>query len=132
MRKVSIINKFAAIFLIPAFLFAVSCTPQQVNTAKDVLSKVSFYSALAKSLVQVAETQFPDNPKVKTALEATKASINTLESVVALVGAGIEKNEDKIIIAVADLAGKIFNLIKAIEDARKIKEAAKTSTSAVK
>lgn len=131
MRKMSVVNRLAAVLLIPAFLLAASCTPQQVNTAKDVLAKVSFYTALAKSLVQVAETQFPDNQKVKTALEATKASLTTLESVVALVGAGIEKNEDKVIIAVADLAGKIFNLIRAIEEARAAKTA-KTTAQPVK
>ena len=124
MRKMSRLNKFVAIMMLPMFLAACSCTPQQVNTANSVLTKVSFYTALAKSLVQVAEAQYADNKKVATALEATKVSLSSVESLVALVGAGIEKDEGKVIVAVVDLAKKIFDLIAAIDAARKAKAAA--------
>jgi vacuolar-type H+-ATPase catalytic subunit A/Vma1 len=121
MRKMSRLNKFVAIMLFPAVMLAFACTPQQVQSANNVLTKVSFYTALAKSIVQVAETQYADNQKVKTALEATKVSLSTLESVVALVGAGIEKDESKVIVAVVELSKNIFGLIAAIEEAKKAK-----------
>ena len=102
------------------FIFTLNaCTPTQVQTAKDVLGKISFYANMAKTLVAVAETYYADNVKVKAALEATKASLATVESLSAAVSAGIEKDEAKLIAATAVLISNVFVLMNAIKEAKK-------------
>lgn len=116
--------------LIPfIFMFAVNatCPPAQTETAKDVLTKVSFYTNMAKTLVTDAETYYADNPKVKSALEATKASLATVDSLAKAISAGIEKDENKIILATADLIRNVFTLVDAIKEAKAAKTAAPAS-----
>jgi hypothetical protein len=114
MRKIS---KFAAVLLVPTFLMASSCTPTQVSAANTVLNGVSVAVPFAKSLIQVAESQYSGNAKVVAALAATRAALTTLEGAVAAVGAGIEKDWNKLAAAVSDLFLKALNLKTAIEQA---------------
>jgi hypothetical protein len=127
MRKISTLNKFAAVLLVPAFLVASSCTPTQVNTANDVLNGISTAISFAKPLIEAAETQFPDKPKVVAALVATRASLSTLESAVAAISAGVEKDWSKLAAAATDLFFKALTLRAAIEEAIKASKAAKAA-----
>ena len=103
-----------------AFMSSYGCSPQQVDTAKSVFSKVSFYSNLARSLITVAEMNYSDKPKVVTALVAAKASLRTLESLVATINAGLDYSESDLLTALTGLISDVFNLMTAIQDAKSV------------
>jgi hypothetical protein len=90
----------------------------QTNTAKDVLAKISFYSNMAKTFINIAESYYADNPKVKTALAATKASLATVENLAVAISAGFEKDEGKLLAAAAVLVKNVFDLMSAIKEAK--------------
>jgi hypothetical protein len=122
MRKV--MTKLTALIMVTMLMISMSCTPTQVSNAKDVMGKITFYSTMARALITVAENNFADRPKVATALAATKASLATLESALAAVGAGIEKDESKLILAAATLVQNVFVLMNAIREAQSAPRAA--------
>ena len=109
-------------FVLLSFMFmgTYGCTPKQVDTAKTVFSKVSFYSSLARALITVAETHYKDNTKVVTALTAAKASLRTLEALVSTINAGLDYNEDELIVSLANLILDVFNLMEAIKDVKSV------------
>lgn len=101
-----------------AFSLTFGCTPKQTETAKTVLGQVVFYSNMAKTLIEVAKQHYQENEKVSKALEATQKSLKTLESLVNALLRGLEKDDTKLVGAVAALVGDIFVLIKAIQEAK--------------
>jgi hypothetical protein len=115
-------KKYVALLLAPMFAFVMvaGCTPTQVNTANIVYSKITFYSGLARSMISVAEANYKDNEKVASALEATRASLLTLETLVASIEAGTNKDESKLAVALGSLVGAVFNLIAAINAAKSV------------
>lgn len=103
------------------FMFALGGCPvsqTQTNTAKDVLAKISFYSNMAKTFISIAEAYYADNPKVKTALAATKTSLATVENLAVAISAGFEKDEGKLVAAAAILVKNVFDLMAAIKEAK--------------
>lgn len=120
MKKLRSKSLYVIPFVLLSFMFmgTYGCTPKQVDTAKTVFSKVSFYSNLARALITVAETHYKDNVKVVTALTATKVSLKTLESLVATINAGLDYDENKLITTLAGLISDVFNLMEAIKDAK--------------
>lgn len=122
MKKLRSKSLFVIPFVLMCFGFAgtYGCTPQQTETAKSVFSKVSFYSNLARSLITIAQTNYQDKPKVMTALEATKSSLKTLETIMATISAGLDYDEAKLTDALAKLVVDAFDLIQAIKDAKAV------------
>lgn len=116
-----------AAFIMPVFLcgMIVSCTPSQVNTAKNVMTQASFYVDMAEALIRVASTQFPDKPKVKAALEATAQSLVTAKKAMDVAKSGLDKDQAALKSAVMALIVEVFALAKAIKEA----ESAKKSTA---
>lgn len=113
--KKSVLSSVVAV----AMLFS-ACSAQQLETTKVVYSKVAFYVGLAKSIIQVAEARYSDNDKVSTALAATRNSLSTVESLLASIMAGVEKDESKMDAAMKSLIVDVFNLIEAIREAKKV------------
>lgn len=113
-------KKYVAMLLVPFFALSmtVACTPTQVDTAKSVYSKVTFYSGLARSMISVAEANYQHNPKVAKALAATRAALLTLETLVASLEAGTSKDEAGLAVALGTLVGTVFTLIAAINEAK--------------
>ena len=119
-------KKCVSFLMVPIFTFsmAMACTPQQTATAKQVYTKISFYSNLARSMIKVAELHYQDNAKVATALAATRASLVTLETLVAAIEAGTTKDESGLALALGELVGNVFVLIEAIRQAKSVKSTA--------
>ncbi len=115
-----------SLYVIPFVLFGFifmgtyGCTPKQVSTAKSVFSKVSFYSNLARALITVAETRYKDNKKVATALVATKASLRTLESLIATINAGLVYEESELLSKLTCLILDVFSLMDALQAATSV------------
>ena len=116
-------KRITALMMVPLMVFgmATACTPQKAETAKSVFSKITFYSSLARTLITVAETKYPDNQKVKTALVATRASLKTLESTLATLSAGVDKDESALSVALVRLISDVFDLMAAINQAKSVK-----------
>lgn len=113
-------KKYIAFLMATVFSISMmaACTPKQTDTVKAVYPKVTFYSNLARSMIQVAETHYASNTKVSAALAATRASLVTLETIVATIEAGTEKDESKLAAALGKLVGDVFVLIDAIKSAK--------------
>jgi hypothetical protein len=118
MIKKSTVKK-TSIMVLPILLFAsvVGCTPTQINKAKRIMGQASFYTTMARSLIKVAEGYIADN-KVKTALEATRESLKTVESTIVLIDSGLDKDQVRIITAVTSLMVNVFALAAAIKKAK--------------
>lgn len=120
MKRLRSKSYFVLPFVLFSFIFmgTYGCTPKQVDTAKSVFSKVSFYSNLARSLIVVAEAHYKDNPKVATALSAAKASLKSLETIMNVINAGLDYDESELTQKLAQLVVDVFELIQAIKDAK--------------
>ena len=122
MKKLRSKSLYVIPFVLFSFVFmgTYGCTPRQVETAKTVFSKVSFYSNLARALITVAETHYKDNVKVAKALVAAKVSLSTLEALVAAISAGLDYNENELVVGLARLISDVFSLMEAIKGAKSV------------
>jgi len=118
-------KKLVSLLMVPVFVvgMSASCTPQKVETAKAVFAKVAFYVSLAQSLIKVAETNYQSNEKVATALAATRTSLQTVETLLASLEAGLEKDEGKLSTALVALVSDVFALMSAIKAAKEASKA---------
>ena len=119
--------KGIAAVMLPLFAcgYIVSCTPTQLNTAKNVVAHAEFYVDLAEALVKVAAT-FVDKEDVKAALEATVQALATVKKLAAVAKSGLDKDEEALKAAVIELAIEVFVLAQAIKKAQSAKKATTT------
>ena len=119
-------NKLKKLVAVPvAFIFALTCfsgcrvSQTKLATAKDYVSKASFYLVWAKTLVSVAEAYYSGNVKVDKALEATKKAIDAVQVALELIAAGIDRDQKVLSEKVTELVTAAFALSRAIKEAQK-------------
>jgi len=112
--------KKMSVVLLPLFLFGslTACTPTQVSTAQNVMHQAEFYVDMADALVKVAIAKYSDNPKVRTALVATSASLQTVKRAMQVAGSGLAQDQEALRAAVVSLVVEVFNLAQAIKEAQ--------------
>lgn len=113
------LKKVSLLFL-PVFAcgMMLSCTPEQVASAKNAMVQADFYVDMAEALVKVATTQYVSKPEVQKALIATSQALSTVKAAMKAVNAGLDNDGSKLKAAVVALVVEVFALAKAIQDAR--------------
>ena len=118
-----------AAFILPFFMVGMmsmtACDPDQVNTAKNVITQANFYIDIAEGLIKVASNEFASKPKVKTAMDATAQALVTVKAALVAAQKGLDKDNVALKAAIITLAVEVFALTKAINEA---KDAAKAGT----